>query len=676
MVAYFNNTTQPGMDGNSIESAPSIRVYPSKKVEAEAQQLQQQIAAESGKLKKLKKKNEAAFKTWRKNEEEVKKASKALKFAGALLEKEVSVDEKSSAINLGKVASFDQSQPFSISLRLKVPDEPGRAVVLSRVDPANGMRGYRLIWEDQGLVLELIEQWPGRMIRRGTTRRFKEGTQADVVVTYDGSGSSQGIRFFLNGKFPGSRLYRDWVDTIEGDNKAPNASLIVGGKSGEDKAVKVERLQIYDRCLTEIEALLIKQNEQSLAAMAKKKELKGDDEKILSEWYNLSSDKEYKKAFYAKSEFENQNSKIISLVPLTLVWKEKKEDPFAYVLDRGEYDKHKEKVMPGVPKVLNPLPEGAAKNRLGLARWIVDPKNPLTARVTINRFWGEMFGTGLVKTAGDFGAQGVSPTHPKLLDWLALALIGKKWDVKAMYKEILMSATYRQSSRVTPELREKDPQNIWLARGPRFRLDAEMIRDQALLAGAVLVNKIGGPAVKPYQPKGLWGAVGYTGSNTQAFSQDYGKAAYRRSIYTFIKRTSPPPNMSLFNAPNRESCVISRERTNTPLQALVLMNDPQYVDAARHLAVRTVLSGKNLDERLAFMSRILLARSLSGDDLAIMKSSYQSFEKSYAQDLAAAKDLLGPMANAGGGAGGVEQLASWVMLANQMLNLDEVINKN
>ncbi|MCF6312670.1 MAG: PSD1 and planctomycete cytochrome C domain-containing protein [Verrucomicrobiales bacterium] len=676
MVAYFNNTTQPGMDKNSIESAPSIRVYPSKKVEEQSKHLQQQIAAAGGKLKQIKKKNKAAFELWRKNEGEVKKAFEELSFAGAVLEKAVSVDGESGAVNLGGIANFNQSQPFSISLHLKVPAEPGRAVVLSRVDPAKGMRGYRLIWEDQGLVLELIEQWPGRMIRRGTTRRFKEGAAADVVVTYDGSGSSQGIRFFINGKFPGSRVYRDWVDTMEGDNKAANASLMVGGKSGEDKAVQVEHLQIYDRCLTELEALLIKQNEKSLTAMAKKKELKGDDEKILSEWYNLSSDAEYKKTFYAKSEFENQKSKILSLVPLTLVWEEKKEEPFAYVLDRGEYDKHKEKVTPGVPKVLNALPEGAAKNRLGLARWIVDPENPLTARVTVNRFWGELFGTGLVKTAGDFGAQGVSPTHPDLLDWLALTLVEKKWDVKALYKEILMSATYRQSSRVTPELREKDPQNIWLARGPRFRLDAEMIRDQALLAGDVLVNKIGGPAVKPYQPKGLWGAVGYTSSNTQTFSQDYGKAAYRRSIYTFIKRTSPPPNMSLFNAPNRESCVISRERTNTPLQALVLMNDPQYVDAARHLAVRTVRSGKSLDERLAFMSTILLARPLSGDDLAIMKDSYQKFEKSYAQDPAAAKDLLGPMANAGGGAGGVEQLASWVMLANQMLNLDEVINKN
>ncbi len=676
MVAYFNNTTQPGMDGNSMESKPSIRVYPSKKVEEEAAKLKQQMDGEDKKLKQIKEKNKAGFDEWRKNVDQVVKAAKDLRFPGALLEKEVSVDEKSPALNLGKVAAFNRSQPFSISFRMKAPAEAGKAVVLARVDAKKGQRGYRLLWQDQGLILELIEQWPKRMLRRGTTRKFKEGSQTDVVVTYDGSGTSQGIRFFLAGKFPGSRLYRSWVDTMEGDCDAAGASLMVGGKRSKDAmVVKVENLQIYDRCLTELEALLIK-NRKSMAAIAKKKEIKGDDEKLLSALFNLSSQAEFKKSFYAKSDLANKRNQILSRVPETLVWEEKKGEASAYVLDRGEYDKHKEKVTPGVPKVLNDLPEGAEKNRLGLARWVVDRENPLTSRVTLNRFWRELFGTGLVKTAGDFGAQGVSPSHPQLLDWLAIQFMGNGWDMKAMYKKIMMSATYRQSSRVTPELLEKDPQNILLARGPRFRLDAEMIRDQALLAGGILVNKIGGPAVKPYQPGGLWAAVGYTGSNTQTFSQDYGKAVYRRSIYTFIKRTSPPPNMSLFNAPNRESCVISRERTNTPLQALVLMNDPQYIDAARHLAVRTARSGKTLDERMAFLSGVLLARPLSGDDLAIMKNSYQLFEKNYAGDVAAAKDLMGEMSAAGDTAMNPVQLASWIMLANQMLNLDEVINKN
>ncbi len=675
MIAYFNNSAQPGMDGNSIESPPSIRVYPSKKVENEAKSLEQQIAVEGKELDELRKKDKEAFAAWVKDQQQVLKDGKELRLPGALLEKTMSWEAKGKSLNLGDIAGFNKSQAFSISLHLEVPAEPGRAVVLSRVDPKNGLRGYRLVWEDQGLTLELIERWPDLTLRRGTSRRFKEGSKSDVVITYDGSGTSEGIRFFYNGKFPGTRFLRNWADTMEGDFNV-KAPLKLGGKPDEGgSTVSVKELQIYDRRLNDAEMDLLYTLRRT-SSLVKKGKRSDAENKSLWQIYAVKKNEAYRRLFYKRSDLQAKRSKIISRVAETLVWKEKDEQPFAYVLDRGEYDKHKEKVSPGVPAVLNPLPEGAPMNRLGLARWLVDRKNPLTARVTINHFWAELFGMGLVKTAGDFGAQGVTPSHPELLDWLAVDFMEGGWDVKAMYKELMMSATYRQSSRVTPELRKKDPENRMLARGPRFRLDAEVIRDQALAAGGVLVNKIGGPGVKPYQPAGLWAAVGYTGSNTQTFSQDYGKAIYRRSIYTFIKRTAPPPNMSLFNAPNRESCVVVRERTNTPLQALVLMNDPQYVDAARQLAARTIRNGKNTDERIAYLSRVLLARPLSGDDLEIMKDSYQAFKNSYRQDTAAARALLASMPLTAGGKLTPVEIASWVMLANQMLNLDEVINKN
>ncbi len=677
LLAFFNNTTQPGMDGNSMESPPSIRVYPTMERKKKAEALAGEIAAADKRLDEIKKADKAAFEAWAKDADRIVKDGRHLRLEGALLEQALSWETEDDPKGLGDVAGFSKSQPFSIHLHFKAPTEPGRAVVFSRVDEKNGMRGYRLVWEDQGLSLELIEKWPDRTLRRGTSRRFKEGAKVDVVITYDGSGVSEGIEFYYNGKLPGIRFLRNWADTMEGDFDS-TASLRVGGKAGAGTvATSGQDLQFYKRRLNAAEVQLL-YTQRRLAGIAKKGKGKrsGSEKGTLEDLFGLATNGEYRKAFYHKAELETRRRQIVSRAPQTLVWEEKDGEPRAWVLDRGEYDKKGEEVGPAVPAILHPMADGAPRNRLGLANWLVDAKNPLTARVMVNRFWGEVFGTGLVTTVGDFGAQGTTPSHPELLDWLALEFMESGWDVKATYRKILMSATYRQSSRVTPELREKDPANRWLARGPRFRLDAEMIRDQALASAGVLLNKMGGPGVKPYQPAGLWQAVGYTGSNTQTYSQDHGKALYRRSIYTLIKRTAPPPNMSLFNAPNRESCVVARERTNTPLQALALMNDVQYIDAARHLAVRTVGYGETVGERIDYLSKVLLARPLSGDDLAVMKDSYHAFEESYRQDPAAAKALNATAPGLVKGEVTPVELASWIMLASQMLNLDEVINKN
>ncbi|MCK5921444.1 MAG: DUF1553 domain-containing protein, partial [Methylococcales bacterium] len=336
---------------------------------------------------------------------------------------------------------------------------------------------------------------------------------------------------------------------MEGDFDS-KASLIIGGCAGEGYLTTGgQDLQIFNRKLSGEEISLL-YHQRRISSIAKKKTRSAAENTALANMYSLSKNVEYNKAFHHKADIETRHSQLISQAPETLVWKEKAEAPVAFVLDRGEYDKPKEKVSPGVPAILHPMAKEAPRNRLGLAKWLTDAENPLTSRVVVNRFWLEVFGSGLVKTVADFGAQGTTASHPELLGWLALSFVESGWDMKAIYRKILMSATYRQSSRITPELAEKDPENRLLARGPRFRLDAEVIRDQALSAGGVLVNKIGGPGVKPQQPSGLWKAVGYTGSNTQTFSRDYGQANYRRSIYTLIKRTAPPPSMSLFNAPN------------------------------------------------------------------------------------------------------------------------------
>ncbi|QDU64357.1 Planctomycete cytochrome C [Planctomycetes bacterium Pan216] len=363
-------------------------------------------------------------------------------------------------------------------------------------------------------------------------------------------------------------------------------------------------------------------------------------------------------------------------IPGSLVMKEAPTPRDAFVLIRGEYDKHGEKVSHGVPAALPPLPEHAPKNRLALARWLVDPSHPLTARVTVNRYWQHLFGTGIVKTSEDFGSQGEWPSHPELLDWLAVEFVESGWDVKQLLKLIVTSSTYRQSSRITPEKLEKDPDNRLLSRGPRFRLDAEMIRDQALALSGLMIDRVGGPSVKPYQPSGVWKAVGYTSSNTAVFKQDKGDAVYRRSLYTFWKRTAPPPSMATFDAPTRESCTVRRSRTNTPLQALVLLNDVQFVEAARNMAYRVMVEGGDSpDERIVHAFRLATGRRPDESEVKLLRQAYESQLADYRSNPASAESLTKVGDSPRPTDVDVAELAAWTTVSNLILNLDETITK-
>jgi hypothetical protein len=348
----------------------------------------------------------------------------------------------------------------------------------------------------------------------------------------------------------------------------------------------------------------------------------------------------------------------------------------AYVLFRGDYDKRRDKVEPATPRALPPMPPDLPKNRLGFARWLLRPEHPLTARVTVNRFWQEVFGTGIVRTAGDFGVSGELPSHPELLDWLAVEFRESGWDVKRLFRMLVLSSAYRQAAVATPEKLEKDPQNRLLSRGPRFRMDGETIRDQALAASGLLVPKIGGPSVKPYQPEGVWEAVAMIGSNTRDYRPDAGEALYRRSLYTFWKRSAPPPSMEIFNAPSRETCTVRRERTNTPLQALVTLNDPQFVEAARHLAEIAVKEGGDkTDGRIDVVARRLLARPLRAEETKVVAATLADLLAWYKAHPADAKKLLAVGASKADPALDPAELAAWTMLTNEMMNLDEVLNK-
>jgi hypothetical protein len=377
-------------------------------------------------------------------------------------------------------------------------------------------------------------------------------------------------------------------------------------------------------------------------------------------------------------------------IPNTMVMQEMPQARDTFVLLRGEYDKKGAKVSAGTPSALPPLPAGAPPNRLGLARWLVDPANPLTARVAVNRLWQMVFGTGMVKTAEDFGVQGEPPSHPELLDWLAVEFLHPSraplgsagqhaWDVKAMVRLIVTSATYRQSSAVTPALHARDPENRLLARAPRLRLQAEFLRDQALAVSGLLNPEIGGASVFPYQPAGLWQELASRGDSknwsAQFFVQSHGKDLYRRTMYTFWKRTSPPPSLMTFDAPDRETCVVRRARTNTPLQALVLMNDPTYLEASRKLAERMMTQAATPDERIALAFRLATARRPSVQEIAVLRHVFDTQLLKYRQDAQAALKLL-----AIGEAPRDErltpaELAAWTMVASVILNLDETVTK-
>ena len=382
-------------------------------------------------------------------------------------------------------------------------------------------------------------------------------------------------------------------------------------------------------------------------------------------------------------ELQQQRKDLLKPIPVVMVMKEREEQRKTFVLHRGQYDQPRQAVTAGVPKVLPPFPDGVPTNRLSLARWLVDPGHPLTARVVVNHLWKTHFGRGLVETAEDFGARGEPPTHPELLDWLATEFIRNGWNLKAIRKLIVCSATYRQSSAIRhapggtsdsglAKSQPVDPKNLLLSRAPRLRLPAETIRDQALAVSGLLVKNIGGPSVKPYQPEGLWLPI----SHQMAYVQDHGQKLYRRSMYTFWKRTIPPPAMASFDAPTREICTVMRSQSNTPLQALVLLNDTTFVEAARALAQRMIAeTAGDANQRIRYGFRLATARWPSAAELSILREGLDDYLESYQQDKRAAEVLLTVGESSSNGDAGADELAAYLMVASIILNLDETITR-
>ena len=709
IFAFFNNLDGNPMDGNKAQHAPIIKV-PSPEQTKQLADLRQQITALDTKLKERAQRAEKAYTAWEQqartktDEPQPMPAGLIAHFpldfiadgktvANLVDAKAVGrIGGKSPATVPGKhggalrfngrnfvfnknIGDFERNQAFSYGAWAKVPKKHGSSGIVTRMDDKNANRGWDLLIAGSKAMVHIVHKWPKNAIKVTTKKRIPVDKWTHFFVTYDGSSKAAGVKIYINGK---SVPVKVDVDKLKKTIRTDKEFRIGRRNPGSGFKGAVDEVRIYDRALSAVDVARIADKDliRPILVLDPAKRTPRQ-KKTLREHYLNTHDKPYKKLAARRAKSKSQEAGIDKKMPTTLIWKERDKPRDAFLLERGQYDQRGEKVSRATPKALPPLPEGAPLNRLGFAQWLVHPSHPLTARVAANRFWQQCFGTGIVKTAEDFGAQGEWPSHPDLLDWLAVDFRENKWDVKRLMKLIVRSAAYRQSSRITPEGFEKDPENRLLARGPRFRLDAEMLRDQALAVSGLLVRTIGGPSVKPPQPAGLWYAVGYSRSNTVRFKKDSGPdKVHRRSLYTFWKRTAPAPQMITFDAPSRESCTVRRERTNTPLQALLLLNDPQYVEAARHLAQRILKEGgKTADQRLSFAFRLVTARSPNTEEIAELRGAYESHLGSFRQDAKAAQDLIEVGESKPDESLDAVELAAWTMIANLILNLDEVINK-
>jgi hypothetical protein len=519
---------------------------------------------------------------------------------------------------------------------------------------------------------------PMRAIRVATITPLPTNGHWDhLFFTYDGSGKAVGVKIYVNGASVPTKVI---ADALGHDTMRTTAPLQLGRKFPDEQPARDTRYQdfrVYGRALTAKEAQRLP-FEDYVAEITRKPTSQWDADQwhAASEFYFANVNESSKTIQGQVQKMNAELDKLSEGGDVSLVAAERPSLAYADILTRGIYTARKERVEANTPHFLPPLPAGLPHNRLALANWTVSPENPLTARVTINRMWNELFGAGLVETTEDFGIMGQRPSHPELLDWLAVEFRESGWDMKHMYKLMVMSATYRQSSQSSPGQLTRDPKNLLLAHGPRFRMDAEMLRDIALQTSGLLVNKVGGPSVKTYQPDNVWESVGYPTSDTTHYKQDHGDALYRRSMYTYWKRMAMPPDMDAFDAPTRDTACTRRQRTDTPLQALVTMNDPQWVEASRALAQRLIeQGGKQPAERIKYLSDLVLAHDPSPQMEAVLQQSLEEMQKHYAADPAGAHDLIAVGEKPRDPAIPAPELAAWTMVVSEVLNLDETLNK-
>ncbi|MGC6457645.1 MAG: DUF1553 domain-containing protein [Akkermansiaceae bacterium] len=709
--AFFNNTTDPGMQTRRGNQAPVVEVPD----EAHVKQLAELHKA----IEAAKKKAEShragvskspAYLAWLKKESDKARKTPADKqpdglihwfpmaasekefregVAGGVVTKEKGKFEASKrdgeqALKLNggtryKVATdpkLEFNRPFTLAGWIK-PAGKANGAILSKMDDKASYRGFDLWMEGGKIGTHIINQWQSNALKVITKTELKPNAWQHIVLTYDGKNKAAGVTIYINGKAAPHQIQSDTLSATI----ATSQPLRIGGRStSSDWKGEVDDLRIYGRALAHGEVAAVAGGDPLKAILARSnKERSKADQDVLVTRFLGTGDKTYKQLLAEQDKLSKQTAALQKKPVTSMIMQDNPPNKMrkTYILDRGAYDSPKkdEVIQPGVPAALPPMPKDAPRNRLGLAQWLVDPSHPLTARVAVNRYWMMLFGEGLVRTVGDFGAQGMTPSHPELLDWLAQDFIKSGWNVKQMIKQLVMTNTYRRSSQVESLHREKDAENKLLARAPRFRLQGEFIRDHALAVSGLLNAQVGGAGVKPYQPANIWNEVSLNGG--LRYRQDNGEKLYRRSMYTYWKRSSPMPNMLIFDAPSREKCVIQRQRTNTPLQALVTLNDPQFLEAARALAQRLLKSDRaGIKARLDLCYQLTVSRPAEPREVEILTGLFEKNLAMFKAKPEEAKQFLAAGESHRDETIEPAEHAAWMVITQTILNLDESLTRN
>ena len=709
MFAYFNNTTDPGMQTRGGNQSPVVNVPPREQADKLAG-LRKAIEASDRKLDEYRRAAVPEHVKWlrvaqksagnaapepdglahffpldERDGKQVKagvgggvgqvggKLSPAGRDGGGGLR----FDGKTS-ITFSSWPPRERDQPFTFAAWLKVPGN-GNGSVMARMDVGQAFRGYDFWIQNRAVGTHIISNWPQNALKVVSAQPLAADKWQHVAVVYDGSSKASGVKIFIDGKLVGNKVEQDTLK----DSIATQTPFKIGSRSsGGNFNGEVDELRVYNRALSgsEIQRLGGAPIQGILATPADKRTQ--EQKMLLLEHYLSSKDKGYQQLVASHNKLLAEENGIKGQKGTSvMVMQDNPSNKIrkTYILDRGAYDQPIKEgpdavIHPGIPSALPDLAEGAAPNRLGLARWLTSGKNPLTARVAVNRYWALLFGRGLVKSVDDFGNQGSPPSHPELLDWLAVDFVESGWDVKRMIKQIVLSATYRQSSKLTPQLAKADPENILLARSPRFRLQGEFIRDTALDVSGLLVTHVGGPSVKPYQPPNIWNEVSLNGG--LRYKRDSGEKLYRRSMYTYWKRSAPMPNMLIFDAPTREKCMIQRPITNTPLQALVTLNDPQFVEAARALSQRLIKEGgNNTASRINLGFHLVLSRPATPDETTVIERILGNQLARFRSDPKKATEFLAVGDTTRDETLDAAEHAAWMVVGQLLLNMDEALTR-
>ncbi len=598
-------------------------------------------------------------------------------FTDGQIAKAVSFDAQT-LITLGNAGAFERDQPFSAAMWVRPPNSKTAEPVLEKITDPQTRKGYEVWLVDPILVgiqkralqveVRITSAWPANTLRVRTSKHYGNAGFQHFAFTYDGAGKASGVKLYVDGKPAEADILND---ALAGPIRS-DAEMQIGVKEPDVNRFSgaLDDLRFYNRVLpaSEIEYIAIQYPVLAVLSGVGGKLTRPEETRLREYYLDNVAPQSLRDQYSGLKQLRMQSAALQKQILTTMVMRDLDQPRDTFVLARGDYRNQTDKVEPGTPAILPPLTihQGKRATRLDLARWLVDPAHPLTARVAVNRYWQMYFGVGIVKTSENFGSQGDPPSHPELLDWLATEFIRGKWDIRAMQRLVVTSAAYRQSSKVSPQHLEKDPENRLIARGPRFRLPAEMVRDNALAMSGLLNPSVGGPSVFPYQPKGLWEEMAFgDGFSVQTYVQSHGPDLYRRSMYTFWKRTVPPAQMSVFDAPDREKCTARRTVTNTPLQALVLLNDPTYLESARMLAQHVLeQAGKNPNRRATLAFELATSRKPSKSELAILTRLAKQ---------PVSEDILKNGETPVDSKLDRKDLAAWTIVASAILNLDETI---